>query len=173
MPLPKDIGSCEKDGTGKNQGRQWMTPLDNWWFNCKDSHSKSSEFSSLMIFFLFRLIIQSSIYLSCPRLVNIHPALRRTLLVITGSLLASTVTHRAMSCHQRWYLCLLHWTIQSLIKFICTRFVNSNPDLHRTQHHSCKLRQYLVRLQLNHQIPSTTVHQECKSRHLWMRSWCV
>ena len=42
-----------------------------------------------------------NIYLSCPRFVNSHPALHRTLLVITSALIESTVTQREMSCHHR------------------------------------------------------------------------
>ena len=48
-------------------------------------------------------------------------------------------TQREMSCHHQWYLCLLHWMIQSLIHLIYPRFVDSHPDFHRTQHQSHKL----------------------------------
>ena len=54
------------------------------------------------------------------------------LLVITGDLIATTVTQRATSCHHRWYLFLFHWIIQSSIHLRCTRFVNSHPGLHIT-----------------------------------------
>ena len=54
------------------------------------------------------------------------------LLVITGALIARTVTQRATSCNQRWYLWLFHWIIQSWIHLICPRFFNIHPDLHRT-----------------------------------------
>ena len=37
-------------------------------------------------------MIQSLIQLSCPRFVNSHPALHRTLLMITGALIARAVT---------------------------------------------------------------------------------
>ena len=57
--------------------------------------------------FLLHWIIQSSIYISRPRFVNSHPTLHITLTVITGALISSTVTQRAMSCHHRLYQCLL------------------------------------------------------------------
>ena len=112
--------------------------------------------------------IQSSIHLSCPRFVNSHPDLHRTLLVITGTLIASTVTQRSISCHHRWYLFLLHLMIQLLIHLRCPQFVNSHPDLHRTQRQSCKLLQYLVGLHLICQI-----HQAWKLQYLWMHGWWV
>ena len=62
--------------------------------------------------FLLHWIIQSSIHISCPRFVNSHPVLHKTLLIITGALIARTVTQIAMSFHHRWHLCLLHWMIQ-------------------------------------------------------------
>ena len=52
--------------------------------------------------------------------------------VITGASIANTVTQRSTSFHYRWYLCLLHWIIQSSIHLIFPRFFNSHPDLHRT-----------------------------------------
>ena len=58
--------------------------------------------------FLFHWIIQSSIYLSCPRFVNSHPGLHITLPVITSALIAITVTQGSMICRHRWYLCFLH-----------------------------------------------------------------
>ena len=61
--------------------------------------------------FLFHWIIKSSIHLRCPRFVTSHPALHITLLVITGTLIAKKETQREMRCHQRWYMCLFHWTI--------------------------------------------------------------
>ena len=103
--------------------------------------------------FLLHWIIKSSIHISCTRFVNIHPDLYITLLMITGALTARTVTQRSMSCHHRWYMCLLHWMIQSLIQLICHWFINSHPDLHTTQHMSCKLLQYPVGLHLIRQIP--------------------
>ena len=57
---------------------------------------------------------------------------KKRLLVINGALIARTVTKRVMSCHHQWYMCLLHWIMQSSIHLSCTRFVNSRPDLHRT-----------------------------------------
>ena len=103
--------------------------------------------------FLFHWIIQSSIHLSCPRFVNSHSDLHITLLVITCALIATAVTQRAMSFHQWWYLCLLHWMIQSLIQLICPWFVNSHPYLHTTQRMSCNLIQYPAGLHLIYQIP--------------------
>ena len=91
--------------------------------------------------FLLHWIIQSSIHSSYPRLVNIRPALHIYHLMITGALIVSTVTQRAMSCHHRWYMCLLHLIIQLSIQLSCPRFVNSHPDLYITQLMSCKLLQ--------------------------------
>ena len=122
---------------------------------------------------LLHWIIQSSIHLSCPWFVNSHPALHITILVINGALIEITVTQRAMSCHSRWYLCLLHWMIQSLIQLSCPRFVNSYPALHTIQRMSCKLLQYLVRLHLILKYNATTVHKEWKSQYLWTHGWCV
>ena len=78
---------------------------------------------------------------------------KKRLLVITGALIARTVTQGAMRCHQRWYLCLLHWIIQSSIHLRCPWLVNSHPDFHITQRQSRKLLQYLVGLHLIPQIP--------------------
>ena len=100
--------------------------------------------------FLLHWIIQSSIHISCPWLVNSRPDLHITLLVITGALIARTVTQRAMICHHWWYLCLLHWMVQSLIHLSCPRFVNSHPALHITQHTSCNIIQDLLGLHLRH-----------------------
>ena len=61
--------------------------------------------------FLFHWIIHSSTHLSCPRLVNSHPALHITLLMITSALIARTVTQRAIIFLHWWYLCFLHWMI--------------------------------------------------------------
>ena len=74
-------------------------------------------------------------------------------LVITGALIARTVTQRTIIFHHRLYLCLLHWMIRSLIHLSCPRFINSHPVLHRTQLQSHKLLQYLVGLQIIRQIP--------------------
>ena len=57
-----------------------------------------------------------------------------------------------MIFHHRWYLCLLHWMIHSLIQLRCNQFFNSHPSLHITQLMSCKLLQYLVWLHLILQI---------------------
>ena len=103
--------------------------------------------------FLFLWIIWSSIHLSGPWFVNIHPGLHLTVLMITNDLIAITLTQRAMSCCQRWYLRFPHGMIHSLIQRRCPWFVNSHPDLHLTQRMSCKLIQYLVGLLLICQIP--------------------
>ena len=111
MPRPKGIGRYHKSGTGNNQGRQQKTPHDNRCFNWKDSHSKSNDLSSPVISVsppLNNSVINPP---QLSRLVNSHPALHRTLLVITGDLIARKVTQISMSCHHRWYLCLLHWMI--------------------------------------------------------------
>ena len=104
------------------------------------------------ICFLHR-INQSSIHLICPLFVNSHPYLHRTLLVITGDLIASIVTQIAMIYHHQWYLCLLHWIIQSLIHLICPWFVNSRPNIYRTPGQVRKLLQYLFGIHLVCQIP--------------------
>ena len=57
-----------------------------------------------------------------------------------------------MSCHHQWYLCLLHWMINSLIQLSYPRFVNSHLALHITQHMSCKILQYPFVLHLILQI---------------------
>ena len=54
------------------------------------------------------------------------------ILVITGALIARTVTQRETSCHYRWYMFLLYWIIQSSVHISCSWFFNSHPDLHRT-----------------------------------------
>ena len=102
---------------------------------------------------LLHWIILPSIHLSCTRFVNSNLDLHRTLLMITDVLISMTVTQIEVSCNHRWYLCLLHWIIQSLIQLSCPRFINSYPDLHRTQCQSRKLLQYLVGLHLINQIP--------------------
>ena len=54
------------------------------------------------------------------------------LLAITGALIATTVTQRALRCHYWWYMFLFHWIIQSSTHLSCPRFVNSHPGLHIT-----------------------------------------
>ena len=133
LPRPKGIGSCHKSGTGNNKGRQRTSPCYERCFNRNDCHSKRMSCHYRWYMFLLNWIIQSSIHISCPRFVNSHPVLRRTLLVINGALIARTVNQRVMSFHHRWYLCLLHLMIHSIIQLSCPRFVNNNPDLHITQ----------------------------------------
>ena len=122
--------------------------------------------------FLLHWIIQSSIRISCHRFVNINPSLIIILPVITRAFIARTVTQISISCHHRWYLCLLHWMIQSLIHLICPRFINSNPALHRTQRMSCKLLQYLVGLHLIRKIP---YHRRPPSMEvaIFMDAWLI
>ena len=103
--------------------------------------------------FLLHWIIKSLINLSCPRFVNSHQDLHRTILVITSALTERPVTQRAMICYHQWYQCLLHRMINSLIHLSCPRFVISHPALHITQHMSCKILQYPVRIHLIPQIP--------------------
>ena len=82
-------------------------------------------------------------YLSChvPRRVlggatKVEPGTIRVggeqLLVLTGALIATTVTQRALRCHYRWYMFLFHWIIWSSIHLSCPRFVNSHQGLHLT-----------------------------------------
>ena len=114
---------------------------------------RATSFNYWWYLFLLHWIIKSSIHLSCPWFVNSHPALHISLLIITGALIASVVTQRAMSWHHWWYLWLLHWMVQSLIHFICPLFINIHPALNITQRMSYKILQYLVVLHLIHQIP--------------------
>ena len=122
--------------------------------------------------FLLHWIIQSSIHLSCPRFVSSHPDLYRTLLEITGALIARAVNQREMSCHHRWYLCPPDWMIQSLIHTSYLRFFNSHPYLHITKLMSCKLLQYMVGLHLILQIPGyrCTLRMEVS---IFLYSWMM
>ena len=52
--------------------------------------------------FLLHWIIQSSIHLICLRVVNSHPDLYITLLMITSALIERTVTQILMIWHHRW-----------------------------------------------------------------------
>ena len=103
--------------------------------------------------FLLHWIIQSSIHLIFPLLVNSHPYLHITRLMITSALSERIVTERKMSCHHWWYLYLIHWMIQSLIHTSYPWFFKSHTDLHITQIISHKLLQYPVWLHLILQIP--------------------
>ena len=102
--------------------------------------------------FLFHWIIQSSIHLICPRVINIHPGLHLAVLVITNALMEIKLTQREMSCRHRWYLRFPHGMIHSLIQLSCPRFVNSYPALHLTQRMRCNILQYPVGLLLVRQI---------------------
>ena len=59
------------------------------------------------------------------------------LLVITGALIATTVTKRASRRHYRRYLFLFHWIIQSSIHLRCRRCVNTQRAM------SCRHQWYL------------------------------
>ena len=141
VPRPKGIGSRHKSGTGKNQGRQRTTLVITGALTVGALAQRATSCNHRWYLFLLHWIIQSSIHLSCPRFINSHPDLHRTLLVITGALITRTVTQRAMIFHHRWYLCLLNWMIRSLIHPSCPWFVNSHPALNITQRMSCKLHQ--------------------------------
>ena len=78
------------------------------------------------------------------------------LIVITGSLIATTVTQRALRCDYRWYLFLFHWIIQSSIHLSCLRFVNSHPGLHLT-----------VLVITNALIAITLTQRAMSCRHQW------
>ena len=79
------------------------------------------------------------LYLSChvPRLLVVatrveHGTIRvgnEQLLVITGALIATTVTQRETICHYWWYMFLLHWIIHLSIHLSHPRFVNSHSAL--------------------------------------------
>ena len=103
--------------------------------------------------FLLHWIILSSIHISYLLFVNSHPYLHITLLKITSALISSIVTQIELIFRHRWYLCLVHWIIQSLIHLSCPRFVNSHTDLQIKSRMSCKLLQYPVGLHLIRQIP--------------------
>ena len=78
----------------------------------RTANKRSASFHHWWYLCLLHWIIKSSIHLICPRFVNSHPALHRTLPATTSALIEREVTKRAMRCHQRWYLWLLHWMIQ-------------------------------------------------------------
>ena len=82
------------------------------------------------------------------------------LLVITGDLIATTVTKRALRCHYRWYLFIFHWIIQSSIHLSCRRFVNSHPGLHLT-----------VLVITNALIAITLTQRAMSCRHRWYLSF--
>ena len=82
------------------------------------------------------------------------------LLVITGALIAATVTQRASRCHYRWYMLLFHWIIQSSIHLSCPRCVNSHPGLHLT-----------VLVITNALIAITLTQREMSCRHRWYLSF--
>ena len=98
---------CQQSSRSSND-----TPRDNRCLNSKDSNSNSNEFPSPVIpvppplddsvinptqlFELLSLLLKHrSSRIRCPRFVNSHPDLHMTLLVITGALIARTVTQTA------------------------------------------------------------------------------
>ena len=56
---------------------------------------RATSFHYRWYLFLLHWIIWSSIHLSCPRFVNSHPGLHITVLMITNTLIAITLTQRA------------------------------------------------------------------------------
>ena len=78
------------------------------------------------------------------------------ILVITGDLIAMTVTQRASRCHYRWYMFLLHWIIWSSIHLSCPRFINSHPGLHLT-----------VLVTTNALIANTLIQRAMSCNHRW------
>ena len=74
------------------------------------------------------------------------------ILVITGALIATTVTQRGTSCHYRWYLFLFHWIIWSSIHLSYPRFFNSHPGLHITV------------IMITHALTSITLTQRAMTR---------
>ena len=133
-------------------GNEWLLMITGDPF-AKLVSQKETIFHHQWYMFLLHWTIKSSNHPICPRLVNSHPDIHRSLLVITCALIARKETKRAMSCHHQWYLCILHWMIKSLIHLSCPLFFNSHPDLHITRRTSCKLLQYPVGLHLILQIP--------------------
>ena len=152
MPRPKIIGSCHKSVTEKIRGGNERLLVITGALIASKITQRAISFCHRWYLFLPHWIIQSSIHLSCPWFVNSHPDLHWTLLVITGASIERTVTQRTMSCHHQWYLCLLHWMIQSLIHLSCPRLFNSHLAQHRTQCQIHKLLQYLLGLHLIRQI---------------------
>ena len=132
MPRPKSIDSRHKVGQGTIRvGNKQLLVIT--------SALIASTVTQIATYFhhrwylcLIHWIIQSSTHISCPQLVNSHTALHRTPILITCALIEKTVTQITTICNQRWYMCLLHLIIQSLIHISYPRFVNSHPALHGT-----------------------------------------
>ena len=138
-------------GTIRVEGR--TTPRDNRGSNRNDCHSKSNGRSLPGI--SVSLPLNNSV-INPPHLSSVCQQSSRSSPNSPHekkSLIAITLTQRAMSCCHWWNLCFLHGVIHSLIQLSCPRFVHSHPDLHLTQRMSCKLLQYPVRLLLIRQIP--------------------
>ena len=140
MPCSKKgIGRCHKSGTGNNQGNRRTTPRDNQGFNRNDCRSRSIKMSLPVI--RHRISPQTHILFVMPRSkkglgichksgTGNNKSRRRTPPLITGALIATTVTQRALRYHYRWYLFLFHWIIWSSIHLSCPQFVNSHPGIH-------------------------------------------
>ena len=93
------------------------------------------------------LVVATKVEQGTIRVVN------KGLLVVTGSLIARTVDQISTSCHHWWYICLLHWIIQSLIHIIFPWFVNSHTALH------------ITRLVINYSLIARTVTKRSISCH--------
>ena len=94
-------------------------------------------------------------------------------LVITGALIARTVTQRAMGFRQWWYLFLLHLIIQSLIHIRFRWFFNRHPDLHRTQRQSHKIFNTWSESSWYVKYHATAIHQKRRLQYLWIHGGCV
>ena len=112
MPRFKGIGSCHKSGTGNNQGRQEQPLVITGALIATTVTEREMICHYRWYLFLLYWIIKLSLHLICSQFVNNHPALHIILLGITGALIARTVTQREISCHHRWYMCLIHWIIR-------------------------------------------------------------
>ena len=149
----KGLGRCHKSGTRNNQGRRWTTPRDNRGFNCNKCHSKSNELSLPVIYVSFPL---NNSVINIPRLSSFCQwSSRYSQNTPHDNRCFNSKDSNSKSnyfCH-RWYLCLIHLIILSLIHLSYPLFVNSHLDLHITQRMSCKLLQYLVGLHLIRKIP--------------------
>ena len=133
MPRPKDIGSCHKNVTENNQGRQRTTPRDNRWFNRNFCHSNSNKLSLLVISFYPSLnnSVTNPYQLSLVRQQSSRSS--HFTAVTTGALIARKANQREISCHHRWYLCLIHWIIQSVTQLSYANAVRKYVRTHKYQ----------------------------------------
>ena len=112
MPCPKGIGSCQKLEQVKIRvGNKWLLVITGDLFATTVTQ-RATSFHYRWYLFLLHLIIQSSINISCPWVVNSHSAFYITILMINRALIAMKETKRAMRCNHQWYLCLLYWMIK-------------------------------------------------------------